>query len=302
MSAISANASPGTFSGKDQNKDQGWPAPAKLNLFLHITGQRPDGYHELQTVFQFLTVGDELHFTLRQDGVVHRVNDVAGVAEEQDLVVRAARLLQAETGCRQGVDIRLDKRLPLGGGLGGGSSDAATTLVALNQLWGLGLDEERLAALGLQLGADVPVFVCGHAAWAEGVGEQLQPIDLPEPWYVVLVPKVQVATAELFRAPQLTRDSQPLKIRDYLAWLGPGSESGDKFCNVFEPLVRAKYREIDTALSWLGQFAPSRLTGTGGCVFAAFADEAQAREVAKKVEGRWQVMVAGGRNRSPLFG
>jgi 4-diphosphocytidyl-2-C-methyl-D-erythritol kinase len=286
---------------RDKDQSQGWPAPAKLNLFLHITGRRPDGYHELQTVFQFLDIGDELYFSLRQDGVVHRINDVAGVAEEQDLVVRAARLLQAETGCCQGVDIKVEKRLPMGGGLGGGSSDAATTLVALNQLWALGLDEDRLAALGLRLGADVPVFVRGHAAWAEGVGEQLQPIDLPEPWYVVLVPKVHVATVELFQSPELTRDSQPLKIRDYLDWLGAGPKSDSKFCNVFEPLVRAKYREIDAALSWLGQFAPSRLTGTGACVFAAFADEDQARRTADKVAGRWQVMVAAGRNRSPLF-
>jgi 4-diphosphocytidyl-2-C-methyl-D-erythritol kinase len=278
-----------------------WPAPAKLNLFLHITGRRSDGYHELQTVFQFVDLCDELHFTLRRDGLVQRVNALSGVAEEQDLVVRAARLLQAKTGCQLGVDIRLDKRLPMGGGLGGGSSDAATTLVALNQLWGLGLDEEALAALGLQLGADVPVFVRGRAAWAEGVGEQLQPIELPEPWYVILAPKVHVATVELFQSPQLTRDSQPLKIRDYLEWLGSGSASDSKFCNVFEPLVRAKYHEIDAALSWLGQYAPSRLTGTGACVFAAFADEAQARRVAKEVGGRWQAMVAAGCNRSPLF-
>lgn len=283
-----------------------WPAPAKLNLFLHITGRRTDGYHELQTVFQFLDYGDELRFRLRDDGQVHRVNDVAGVPEADDLVVRAAHLLQSATGCRQGVDILLEKRLPMGGGLGGGSSDAATTLVALNQLWQLGLDEDRLATLGLRLGADVPVFIRGRAAWAEGVGERLEPLSLPEPWFVVLVPPVHVSTEALFADPQLTRDAQPLKIADYLSGLGvadfglrkggPGSTR-----NVFEPLVRQRYPEVDAALAWLTRFAPARLTGTGACVFAAFADESQARAVERQVEGRWQTIVAMGCNRSPLL-
>lgn len=285
-----------------------WPAPAKLNLFLHITGQRADGYHELQTVFQFLNYADELRFSLREDGEVHRVNAIDGVPEAEDLVVRAARLLQSETGCQQGVDIQLEKKLPMGGGLGGGSSDAATTLVALNQLWQLGLDENRLVALGLSLGADVPVFVRGHAAWAEGVGEKLEPVSLPEPWFVVLVPQVHVSTEALFSDSQLTRDVQPIKIGDYLSRVGPGADSDGGFSydfvstrNVFEPLVREKYREVDTALTWLTQFAPARLTGTGACVFAAFADESQAREVADQVDGRWQTIVAAGCNRSPLF-
>ena len=281
-----------------------WPAPAKLNLFLHITGQRADGYHELQTVFQFLDYGDELRFTLRDDGRVRRVNIVDGVSEADDLVVRAAQLLRSETGCQQGVDIRLEKKLPMGGGLGGGSSDAATTLVALNQLWQLDLDEDRLANLGLGLGADVPVFVRGHAAWAEGVGEKLEPVDLPEPWFVVLVPQVNVSTEALFADPQLTRDVQPIKIGDCLSRVASGADfsacwGGTR--NVFEPLVRAKYREVDAALTWLTQFAPARLTGTGACVFAAFADESQAREVANQVDGRWQTIVAAGCNRSPLF-
>jgi 4-diphosphocytidyl-2-C-methyl-D-erythritol kinase len=288
-----------------------WPAPAKLNLFLHITGRRADGYHELQTVFQFLDYGDELRFNLRDDGQVRRINAVAGVPELDDLVVRAARLLQAETGCKQGVDILLEKRLPMGGGLGGGSSDAATTLVALNELWKLGLDEDRLAALGLSLGADVPVFIRGRAAWAEGIGEKLEPLDLPEPWFVVLVPGVNVSTHELFSDPQLTRDVQPIKIRDYLLRVavggvcgalfdGDGTDSMGHVRNVFEPLVRKKYREVDAALIWLTQFAPARLTGSGACVFAAFADESQARYVAEQVEGRWQTIVAAACNRSPL--
>lgn len=268
-----------------------WPAPAKLNLFLHITGQRADGYHELQTVFQFLDVGDELHFVLRDDGEIHRVGEVAGVPEAEDLVVRAAGLLQAESGCALGADIHLQKHLPMGGGLGGGSSDAATTLVALNHLWQCGFDENRLAALGLQLGADVPVFVRGHAAWAEGVGEQLTPVDLPEPWFVVLAPAVHVCTAELFANPQLTRDAQPIKIRGFLAGVGT---------NVFEPLVRKRHHEVDDALTWLGQFSLARLTGTGACVFAAFATESAARSVEAQVNGRWTVFVAPGRNRSPL--
>lgn len=298
-----------------------WPAPAKLNLFLHITGQRVDGYHELQTVFQFLDFGDELRFSVRDDGQVRRLNTVPGVSESADLVVRAARLLQTETGCTQGVDIQLDKKLPMGGGLGGGSSDAATTLVALNQLWQLGLDEDRLAGLALRLGADVPVFVRGRAAWAEGVGEKLHALSLPEPWFVVLVPQVHVSTEALFSDSQLTRDALPIKIGDYLSQVESGGISGAFFdagfgahdsdevdgkaplgvCNVFESLVRAKYPEIDAALTWLTQFAPARLTGTGACVFAAFADEAQAYHVADQVGDRWQTIVAAGRNRSPLL-
>ena len=291
-----------------------WPAPAKLNLFLHITRQRSDGFHELQTVFQFLDFGDALRFCVRADGQLRRVSDVPGVPEAEDLIIRAARLLQAETGCTQGVEIHIEKNLPMGGGLGGGSSDAATTLVALNNLWQLGLSEDQLAMLGLQLGADVPVFVRGRAAWAEGVGEKLEPVMLPEPWFVVLVPGVQVSTAELFSDTQLTRDARPIKIRDYLSWVGSegaGNVSGALFCqdgesrvgNVFESLVRAKYHEIDAALTDLMQFAPARLTGTGGCIFAAFERETQARDVAEQLAGRrWQTIVAAGCNRSPLFG
>ena len=273
-----------------------WLAPAKLNLFLHITGVRPDGYHELQTVFQFLDFSDELQFQLRKDGRICRVNDIPGVPEAEDLVVRAATLLKNETGCGLGADIRVQKNLPMGGGLGGGSSDAATTLVALNRLWDQKLDEDSLAALGLQLGADVPVFVRGQAAWAEGIGEHLQPVALSEPWFVVLVPKVNVSTADLFKDPQLTRDAAPIKIRGFLE-----GHDIDVLSNVFEPVVRERYREIDEAITWLSEFSPARLTGTGACVFAAFDEESRAREVATQVEDRWGVFVARGCNRSPLF-
>ena len=290
-----------------------WPAPAKLNLFLHITGRRADGFHELQTVFQFLDFADQLRFEPRDDGQLNRITEVPGVAAADDLIIRAAKLLQDETCsthvANMGADIYIEKNLPMGGGLGGGSSDAATTLVALNQLWQLGLNEDRLAELGLQLGADVPVFVRGRAAWAEGVGEKLTPVSLPEPWFVVLVPAVHVSTAELFADSELTRDVRPIKIRDYLASLASGGDSKQdkkqdkkvEVGNVFEPLVRKKYAEIDAALTDLGRFAPARLTGTGGCVFAAFADEAQARDAAAQLEGRWQTIVAAGCNRSSLF-
>ena len=296
--------------------EQPWPAPAKLNLFLHITGRRPDGFHLLQTVFQFLDYGDDLYFSLRDDALVRRRSELPGVAEEQDLVVRAARLLQRESGCGRGAEIDVVKRLPLGGGLGGGSSDAATTLVALNALWGVGFDAERLAALGLTLGADVPVFVRGHAAWAEGVGERLQPVELPEPWYVVLVPAVSVATAAVFGAQELTRDCPPITIRDFLAGMGenvlPGAKRGSRrlpegrrpgmaCVNVCEPVVRRRFPAVAAALDWLAQFAPVRMTGTGSCVFAAFGSEAQARDVARQLPAGWNGFVARGRNRAPLL-
>jgi len=269
-----------------------WPAPAKLNLFLHIIGRRPDGYHLLQSVFQFLDRGDLLHFSLRDDGELRRLNELPGVPAEEDLVVRAARLLQAEAGIRLGAEIRVDKRLPMGGGLGGGSSDAATTLVALNRLWGAGLDQQALAALGLRLGADVPVFVRGRAAWAEGVGEHLEPVELPEPWYLVLVPPVTVSTAEIFRAPELTRECAPITIRDFLS---------GQAANVCEPVVRARYPLVDAALKWLEGYAPARMTGTGGCVFAAFPDQTWARAALADLPDGMAGFVARGCNRSPLL-
>ena len=269
-----------------------WPAPAKLNLFLHITGRREDGYHLLQTVYQFLNYGDELTFSIRDDGRIERTSSLLGVTAEEDLVVRSARLLKEASGCRLGADIRVDKCLPMGGGLGGGSSNAATTLVALNQLWDLDFSEERLAELGLRLGADVPVFVRGRAAWAEGIGERLTPVELPEPWFVIIVPAVEVSTAELFSSAELTRDCAPITIADFLS--GEGS-------NVFEPPVRARYPAVAEALDWLASRGAARLTGSGGCIFAPFPDEARARKLLAELPEGWRGFVAEGRNRSPLL-
>lgn len=277
-----------------------WPAPAKINLFLHITGRRADGYHLLQTVFQFLDYGDTLTFAVREDGAVNRVTEVAGVPAASDLTVRAARQLQQLSGTSLGVDIGIDKRLPMGGGLGGGSSDAATTLVALNRLWRLGLCEDELAAIGLGLGADVPVFVRGRAAWAEGVGEKLTPLALPEPWFLVIIPPCHVPTAELFAAPELTRNVQSSKIPAFLS-----EPSSEQWFNVFEPVVRQRYPDVDNALKWLAKFAPARMSGSGACIFAPFDNEALARQVlaqmpAPAVSG-WRGFVAKGLNRSPLL-
>ena len=269
-----------------------WPAPAKLNLFLHITSRRDDGFHNLQTVFQFLDYADSLRFSLREDGLIRRNYDFPGVSEEADLILRAARLLQRQTGVDRGVDIELDKKLPLGGGLGGGSSDAATTLVALNALWNTGLSLDELAQLGLQLGADVPVFVQGQAAWAEGVGETLTPVDLPEPWFVLLIPPINVATARVFADPQLRRDCPAITIRDFLA--------GAAVDNVCESRVRALYPEVDAALRALEGYAPARMTGTGACVFAAFESEQAARSVFTELGAQWRGFVARGMNQSPL--
>ncbi len=268
------------------------PAPAKLNLFLHVTGRRADGYHTLQTLFQFLDHGDVVTLARRGDGRIVRRGGPPGVAPDDDLAVRAARLLQARTGTAAGADITVDKRLPAGGGLGGGSSDAATVLAGLNRLWGTGLDEDALAALGLDLGADVPVFVRGRAAWAEGVGEVLAPVaELDEPWYVVLVPPVAVSTAEVFAHPQLPRQCPPIKIRDFLA---------GRATNVLESIVRSRYPEVDAALRELGRLGPARMTGSGACVFAPFADEEAARAAWAALAPEWDGFVARGRNRSPL--
>lgn len=271
-----------------------WPAPAKLNLFIHVTGRRPDGYHTLQTVYQFLDYADTLGFTLRADGLITRSKGPAGLPAAEDLAVRAARLLQQATAYREGVDIRVRKRIPAGAGLGGGSSDAATVLVALNRLWELNLPPEELAALGLQLGADVPVFVNGQAAWAEGVGEQLQPIaELPEPWYLVVQPPAAVSTREIYQAPELTRNSAPITISGFLA--GEGR-------NDFLPVVSARHPEVAAALDWLGRFGAARLTGTGCSVFAAFAAEPTAYAVLAKLPKGWRGFVARGLNESPLLG
>ncbi len=269
-----------------------WPAPAKLNLFLHIVGRRPDGYHLLQTVFQFIDFCDTLTFVPRDDGVVTRSSGPADVPADLDLSVRAARLLQQQAGIDAGIDIRLSKHLPMGAGLGGGSSDAATTLVALNRLWRIDWETERLANLGLQLGADVPVFVRGRAAWGEGVGEVLTPLELPEPWYLVLIPPVNVSTAAIFSAVDLTRDTPPITISDFLSGRGR---------NDCESLVRRTYPEISRALSWLGEHAAARLTGTGSALFARFDTETAARTLLAQVPVAWQGIVAKGMNRSPLL-
>jgi 4-diphosphocytidyl-2-C-methyl-D-erythritol kinase len=280
-----------------------WPAPAKLNLFLHVTGRRADGYHELQTVFQLIDLCDTLSIRVTADGRIERPTGPAGVDPDSDLTVRAARALQAATGVRAGASLRVAKRIPLGGGLGGGSSDAATTLVALNHLWGCGLPADELARLGLALGADVPVFIRGSSAWAEGVGERLAPVELPERWYVVIHPGVAVPTRDVFQSAELTRNSPIITIRAFFEAGGPdaalaGLGSGTR--NDCEPVVRAHYPEVADALTWLGNFAPARLTGTGSCLFAAFAGPSEAERVAARVPDRWRAFVARGLNVSPL--
>ncbi|WP_369988133.1 4-(cytidine 5'-diphospho)-2-C-methyl-D-erythritol kinase [Pseudomonas xanthosomatis] len=267
------------------------PAPAKLNLWLHITGRRPDGYHELETVFQFLDHADELGFALRDDGLVRLNTEIDGVPHDSNLIVRAARLLQQQSGTALGADIWLHKVLPMGGGIGGGSSDAATTLLALAHLWQLDWDEDRLAALGLTLGADVPVFVRGHAAFAQGVGEQLTPVDPEEPWYVVLVPQVSVSTAEIFSHPELTRDSLPLKMR-------PVPEGNSR--NDCQPVVEQRYPEVRNALNSLGKYTEARMTGTGSCVFGAFPSKAEADRVLALLSETQTGFVAKGSNVSML--
>ncbi|MEQ8426768.1 MAG: 4-(cytidine 5'-diphospho)-2-C-methyl-D-erythritol kinase [Gammaproteobacteria bacterium] len=268
-----------------------WPAPAKLNLFLHITGRRQDGYHLLQTVFQFIDLVDDIEFQLTTDGALRRISAMPGVAEEDDLVIRAARLLQEHSGSTHGVDIKVNKRIPEGGGLGGGSSDAATTLVALNELWQTGLEPSQLAEIGLSLGADVPIFIYGRAAWAEGVGEQLSPVEPAEVYYLVIHPGCSVPTAAIFNAPDLTRNTPPITIRDFF------DRGGINDC---EAVVRKQYPEVNAAIDWLSQFAPTRLTGTGACVFAGFEDESSAQAAREQLPATWRGFLVRGVNRSPL--
>ena len=268
-----------------------WPAPAKLNLFLHVTGRRPDGYHELQTVFQLIDLCDTIGISIRDDGRIERPDGPPGVDPESDLTVRAARALQAATGCPLGATLRIRKRIPMGGGLGGGSSDAATVLLALNELWGCRLPLDQLAGLGLPLGADVPVFVRGSSAWGQGVGEDLQPLELPESWYVVIHPGVAVGTRDVFQSPELTRNSPVITIRAFF-------QSGGR--NDCEPVVRARFPEVADALDWLGRFAPARLTGTGSCIFAPCATAIDAERLAARVPDRWTSYVARGLNVSPV--
>jgi 4-diphosphocytidyl-2-C-methyl-D-erythritol kinase len=275
------------------------PAPAKLNLFLHVVGRRTDGYHLLQTLFRFIDFSDTLHYTLRTDGAVRRTGGSEGVPEEQDLSVRAARLLQRETGCSLGVDIELEKRIPMGGGLGGGSSDAATSLLALNRLWHLGLSRKRLMQLGLSLGADVPVFIFGENALAEGVGERLQAYPLPDAWYVVLFPPEHIATARVFEKldsvrPELTRNTISLKIR------GLSGQQLRDARNDLQPVACDMYPEVARHLAWLAQFGEARMTGSGACVFAEFADETRARGVLGKLPPDMRGIVARGLPHHPM--
>lgn len=268
------------------------PAPAKLNLFLHVTGRRPDGYHLLQTAFRLLDWGDRLDFHCREDGAIHRANELAGVPAEQDLVVRAARSLQAATGTRYGADIVLHKTLPMGGGVGGGSSDAATTLIALNRLWQTGLSRGALQTLGLALGADVPFFIYGRDAFAEGIGDAFQPLTLPEAVYVVLSPEVSVPTAEIFSAKDLTRNTTPVRITDFAA---------SQTRNDLQAVACNRYPEVGRAIDWLGQYAPARMTGSGACVFAEVASESEADEIVSLCPARWKAWKAKSLARHPLY-
>lgn len=267
------------------------PAPAKLNLFLHVTGRRADGYHQLQTLFQFLDISDTLHFQRRDDGQIRLTPELPGVPVESNLVVRAAHLLQQASGTSLGADIRLEKRLPMGGGIGGGSSDAATTLLGLNHLWKTGLSLGQLAVLGLQLGADVPVFVQGRAAWAEGVGEQLTPVEIDEPWYLLVVPDCHVSTAEIFSDERLTRDTSPITLQAF-------REHGGR--NDCLPVVTTRYHEVRNTLILLNNYCEAKMTGTGSCLFGAFPNECEADKVRARLPATLQTFVAKGCNVSPL--
>lgn len=274
-----------------QDNQSLWPAPGKLNLFLHITGQRADGYHTLQTIFQFIELSDYLRITTNETGKISTCHQYDDILPHADLTLRAARLLQSKTDCQQGAEIELIKNLPVGAGIGGGSSDAATVLLVLNHLWGTRLPNEALAGLGLQLGADVPVFVHGKACWAEGVGEHFKDVEIPQPIYLLIYPKVHVSTADIFAAEELTRNTPPIRIADFLA-----GQAG----NDCEAVVRKKAPQVDAAMNWLGQFSRPRLTGTGACVFAEFASEHEAQKVAGQCTNDWQTFVTQGYNRSPL--
>ena len=273
-----------------------WLAPAKLNLFLHVVGRRDDGYHLLQTVFTLIDRCDRLRIRARTDGRIERSNVVPGVPPDQDLAVRAARLLQEASGTSQGADIEVEKAIPIGGGLGGGSSDAATVLMALDRVWGTGFGTEALAELAGSLGADVPYFILGVPAWAEGVGDRLTPIAIGPRWYLVLVPPVEVPTREIFAAPELTRDTEPLKMEDFSARLG-----GRRFANDLEPVVTARYPVVSHYLEWLRQRAAhARMTGSGACVFAEFERHEDAQAVAHELPASMQGFVARGLMEHPL--
>jgi 4-diphosphocytidyl-2-C-methyl-D-erythritol kinase len=278
-----------------------YPAPAKLNLFLHVVGRRSDGYHLLQSVFTFIDRNDNVRLRVRDDGVIERVRDLAGVPAADDLAVRAALLLKEASGTRLGVDISVEKNIPLGGGLGGGSSDAATVLLALDRLWGTGFGPDVLAELGMGLGADVPFFIQGRSAWVEGIGERIRPVDLARRWYLVLVPPAVVPTGTIFAAPELTRNTETLKMEDFSARLGSGefgSEAG--FRNDLEAVVVARYPVVGRHLEWLRGHADARMTGSGACVFASFASREEAERVLALAPAPMQGFVAQGMSQHPL--
>jgi len=268
------------------------PAPAKLNLMLRVSGRRDDGYHLLQTVFRFIDYGDTLRFAVREDHIISRINNVAGVPASEDLTLRAARLLQQKSGARLGVDILLEKRLPLGGGLGGGSSNAGTTLIALNHLWQVNWPRARLQELALELGADVPIFVFGQSAVAQGIGEKLTPLALPPAWYVVLVPQLSVATAQVFQDPDLITDSNPTTIPPF---------SAEMARNDLESVVCRQYPEVARHLAWLRQFGAARMTGSGACVFCEFGSGAQAQAVLRQLPASMRGIAVQGLDRHPLW-
>jgi len=272
----------------------GYPAPAKLNLFLHVTGRRADGYHLLQSVFVLIDRCDTLRVAVRDDAVVRRVNDVPGVPAETDLAVRAAKALQAAAGCAVGADIEVEKRIPMGGGLGGGSSDAATVLLVLDRLWKLHLGTARLQEIGVGLGADVPFFVGGRNAWVEGIGERIVPIDVPPRWYAVLVPPVHVATRDIFAAAELTRDRETLKMEDFSA------RPATAFVNDLEAVAVSRYPQVRSHLQWLRQYGQARMTGSGGCVFAGFDSRDAAQGVIDALPATMQGFIAQGLTHHPL--
>jgi 4-diphosphocytidyl-2-C-methyl-D-erythritol kinase len=302
MQSTSSSPTPGSARPLADASLRNCLAPAKLNLFLHITGRRPDGYHALQTVFQMLDWGDRLHFTRRDDGVIARKTDVPGVPEDSDLVVRAARLLQMHACSGFGVDIEIDKILPMGAGLGGGSSDAATTLLALNRLWGLNLPRQDLQDLALRLGADVPFFIFGQNAFAEGVGEALQAVDLPKRFFLVVTPAVHVPTAAIFSEEALTRDSKVLIMTDFLAQHSSAADWPDSFGrNDMQAVVVEKYAEVAQVLEWFSHLAPARMTGSGASVFAAFRSKAEAEMAQAKLPASWKSTVTESLDSHPLF-
>ena len=282
------------------------PAPAKLNLFLHVNGRRADGYHLLQTVFQLVDHGDTLHFTLRDDEQIRRTTDLPGVPEQQDLIIRAATLLQAEVLRRtgnlpRGVDIAIDKVLPMGGGLGGGSSDAATALMALNTLWQGGLTREELMALGLPLGADIPFFIFGENAFAEGVGEAMRPVATPDCWYVVIEPGVQVPTAAIFCAEGLTRNTEAVTIADFSRHLAKSNSANGFGKNDLQQVASSLFKPVADAVEWLSAYGEARMTGSGACVFGAFSTKEEADEVLSNVPSVWSAWKAKALSQHPLI-